>query len=63
MKAKRNTGNQNKSRKSDLLRLLLRARNSLHFGMTSNARRLLRTFWLQHALAPASTRRRWRCGR
>lgn len=55
-------GNQHVSRKTRLLSLLRAARVYLWAGEVADARALLATFWRRHAKAPASTRRRWRCG-
>jgi hypothetical protein len=63
VKAKRNTGNQHASRRRDLLGLLDAARFVLGRGNVLSARAYLITYRLAYALAPASTRRRWRCGR
>ena len=57
-------GNQHRSRKVDLLALLDAARYALDVhGEVDNARLYLKLYHRQYALAPASTRRRWRCGR
>jgi hypothetical protein len=56
-------GNQHYSRKVDLMDTLGRARRALGWHMLEAARRDLAMFWREHAKAPASTRRRWRCGR
>jgi len=64
MTRKRNTGNQHRSRRRDLIGLLdaarywLKDRSALH-----TARGLLQRYHIEYALAPASTRRRWKCGR
>jgi len=59
----RNTGNQYASRRRELMSLLRLVRDVLSDGYAATARELLDIFWRQHAQAPASTRRRWRCGR
>jgi hypothetical protein len=59
----RNTGNQYGSRKADLLVRLELARLELRTGRIAAARWSLRQFWAEWAAAPASSRRRWRCGR
>lgn len=56
-------GNQHYSRKVDLMDMLRRARDALRWHQLENARFYLSLFRTAHALAPASTRRRWRCGR
>ena len=57
------TGNQHRSRRGELVALLYLARDLLHDGYTRAARNILDLFWQLHAKAPASTRRRWKCGR
>ena len=56
------TGNQYRSRKGALLDTLACARLNLAAGVVGAARAGLRLFWKQHGRAPASTRRRWKCG-
>ena len=56
-------GNQHNSRKMDLLSYLDIARDYLKEGDIDMARGWLRCFYLGYTKAPASTRRRWRCGR
>jgi hypothetical protein len=60
------TGNQYKSRKAELMDLLVAARKELEY------RRGEYIWWAnyhisawrdQYAIVPASTRRRWKCGR
>jgi len=56
-------GNQHASRYGDLMRMLHMARGDLRLGLVDVAHMRLCSFWRLHAQAPASTRRRWRCGR
>jgi len=63
LKAKRNTGNQHASRKADLMLDLSIARRALEAHDLFWARKMLATWKREHAKAPASTRRRWKCGR
>jgi len=56
-------GNQHASRYGDLMRLLGMARDDLRLGLVGLASLRLRLFWHVYAQAPASTRRRWKCGR
>ncbi len=63
-----NWGNQHESRKVRLLNLLHAARGALRSGLTVRTRTNLAQDYLviwRAAIAdvPASTRRRWRCGR
>jgi hypothetical protein len=58
-----NHGNQHYSRKVDLMDTLGRVRDCLRWHQIHNARFYLAKFWSDHAQAPASTRRRWKCGR
>jgi hypothetical protein len=58
---KRNHGNQHVSLRRFLLGRLELARAWLGTDPVY-ARLLLAQFWAHHAGAPASTRRRWRCG-
>ena len=51
------------TRKAQLISMLHTARIALQYHEAGLAQRQLRAFWRNHALAPASTRRRWRCGR
>jgi hypothetical protein len=60
---KRNHGNQHKSRKGDLMAALRGARYWLAHGYGSGARQALREYRKEYALVPASTKRRWKCGR
>lgn len=55
-------GNQYASRKTDLMARLAHARGWLSVGAVLLAQDHLAAFWTQYAKAPASTRRRWRCG-
>lgn len=55
--------NQYNSRKSDLLDMLHTARDYLESGLIENARFYLRLYRTAYSLVPASTKRRWRCGR
>ena len=59
----RGTGNQHKSLRGDLLVILHTARGALKDGQFRLARAALDYFRRLHAQAPASTRRRWKCGR
>jgi hypothetical protein len=54
--------NQHYSRKVDLMDTLKRVRMYLRWHMLADARFQLAKFWREHSKAPASTRRRWRCG-
>lgn len=56
-------GNQHFSRKSKLLYSLNRARDLLRDGDLASAQDYLSAWRMQYALAPASSRRRWKCGR
>ena len=56
-------GNQHRSRRGDLIGMLDTVRDLLRDGYITAAQEILDFFWLQHAKAPASTRRRWKCGR
>jgi hypothetical protein len=56
-------GNQYASRYGDLMEMLQLARMYLAAGFVSEARFYLRQWREEHAQAPASTRRRWRCGK
>ena len=58
----RNHGNQYVSLRRFLLDRLELARARLSTN-PAYARLLLAQFWAHHAGAPASTRRRWKCGR
>ena len=56
-------GNQHESRKAEMLGILRNARNYLDHGMFMTARMCL-DYWRELMQeVPASTRRRWRCGR
>ena len=57
------TGNQHKSLRGDLFTILHTAREAIKDGQFRLARALVDYFWRLHAKAPASTRRRWKCGR
>ena len=56
-------GNQHFSRKADLMEYLHSARRHVGFGNIHIARSLLAQWRKQYALVPASTKRRWKCGR
>jgi hypothetical protein len=56
-------GNQRTGRRADLLAYLRAARYCLQRGMTDGARVVLGRYRAEYAEAPASTRRRWKCGR
>lgn len=56
------TGNQHSSRKGDLLGRLHAARIVLAAGYVNSAQYWLADYRLAYAQAPASTRRRWKCG-
>lgn len=58
----RATGNQYASRKRDLLRLIHAARELLREGSPTGARICMDEYRRRYSRAPASTRRRWRCG-
>ena len=58
-----NHGNQYVSRKRALMSNLLWARTYLSYGAVHWAQAELRSFRAMYALVPASTRRRWKCGR
>ena len=58
-----NYGNQHRCRRVDLLFLLQMARSDLCILGVDSARARLRQFWRLYGQAPASTRRRWKCGR
>ena len=56
-------GNQHKSPKRSLVLILDAARRYLAAGDLLRARHRLSKFWRLRELVPASTRRRWKCGR
>jgi len=56
-------GNQHASRYGLLMETLHQARAHLRQGRAGMAEWRLHWFWTMHAQAPASTRRRWKCGR
>lgn len=56
-------GNQYVSRKLDLMRLLFCARRELGYHDNWWARYFLNKWREAYAATPASTRRRWKCGR
>lgn len=61
-------GNQHHSRRAELLRVLGWARKALRSGQSRRMRIYLAQSYLalwrtEYERAPASTRRRWRCGR
>lgn len=58
----RNHGNQYNSLKKTLMSLLYIARECLDLGDVNAARLALADYRAGYAQAPASTRRRWRCG-
>ena len=58
-----NHGNQHAGRRADLIRLLNRARSVLMDGRVSAAHWWITQWRTLYAMAPASTRRRWKCGR
>jgi hypothetical protein len=60
---KRNHGNQHISPRRRLLDVLHLARELLHWGHLELARGRLTAYRNAYAQAPASTRRRWKCGR
>ena len=55
-------GNQHASRKRDLLAYLSTARIMLLGGRADLARKYLMFYRERYTKAPASSRRRWRCG-
>jgi hypothetical protein len=57
------TGNQHASRYGDLMYMLRIARSALLTGSVYAARWWLRRWREGYAQAPASTRRRWKCGK
>ena len=57
------TGNQHRSTRASLLGLLRLARAALRVGVVDTARECLAAYHCGHDQAPASTRRRWKCGR
>lgn len=63
MRTLKPTGNQYISRRRWLLGYLKAARAWLAHGEVSVARGWLAVFRAEYAKVPASTRRRWRCGR
>jgi hypothetical protein len=56
-------GNQHSSRRVTLMNHLRHARVYLARGLVEAAHWHLDVFWKMHAQAPASTQRRWRCGK
>ena len=58
-----NHGNQYVSRKRFLLDYLRYARYCIDARMVEGARIYLAAYQRDYALVPASTRRRWKCGR
>ena len=56
-------GTQHKSLRRYLVDLLAAAEGALRDGKTATARFLLCLYRAGYAQAPASTRRRWKCGR
>jgi len=57
------TGNQYRSRKAELMNDLIYARLWLKAHSLDMARFYLNEWRISYALVPASTRRRWKCGR
>jgi hypothetical protein len=57
------TGNQYASRKRRLLTTLRAARSALASHRVDTAQWFLSIYHAAYAVAPASTRRRWKCGR
>lgn len=55
--------NQHSSTKATLRETLRSVRDMLANGDITEARETLDWFWRLWATAPASTRRRWKCGR
>lgn len=55
--------NQYNSRKADLLAMLHTARDHLNAGNVKKARHYLSLYRTAYSLVPASTKRRWKCGR
>ena len=56
-------GNQHQSRKERLMDFLDVSRAELRQGNIVMAMYMLETYRYNYAKAPASTRRRWRCGK
>ena len=56
-------GNQHASRKARLLGALDWASHLISIGDVEDAREVIAAWRVAYALVPASTRRRWRCGR
>ena len=56
-------GNQHQSRKRTLIWFLAMCRYTLHDGNIRRARAWLEAWRCDYSLVPASTRRRWRCGK
>lgn len=63
MFSERNHGNQHASRYGLLTGLLHLARTALLRGEVDTARSCLYVYRIGYTQAPASTRRRWKCGR
>jgi hypothetical protein len=59
----RKTGNQHQSQRGELMAMLHLTRDLISDGRIRSAQMMLELFWQQHSQAPASTRRRWKCGR
>jgi hypothetical protein len=59
----RPVGNRYQSPRRRLLEMLRLARELLRWGYPALARGRLQAYRNAYALIPASTRRRWRCGR
>ena len=58
-----NHGNQHVSRKRDLCKLIHWAHDHLIDGHVDAAQGILDAYRRAYAAVPASTRRRWKCGR
>ena len=56
-------GNQHVSRKRELMKMLYTAHTAINIGWKSLARDSLEKWRTAYALVPASTKRRWKCGR
>ena len=55
--------NQHRSPRKEMMAMLHLARDVLKDGNTWAAQEVLAYFWQLYSLTPASTRRRWKCGR
>ena len=56
-------GNQHESRKRTLIWFLAMCRRNLAYGNIPTARDWLEAWRCGYSLVPASTRRRWKCGK